>query len=48
MSELIAILNSGDLTKEKLEKIEICVASIKQLANTKQTFKEFLSFNQVN
>lgn len=48
MHELIGLLKSGDLTKEKLENIEICVASVKQLANTKQTFKEFLGFNQVN
>ncbi len=48
MNELIALLKSGDHSYEKLENIEICVASIKQLANTKQTFKEFLDFSEVN
>jgi hypothetical protein len=33
---------------DKLEIVELCVASIKQLANTKQTFREFLAFSNVN
>ena len=48
MHEMIGILDEVEqykherLPNARLEIIELCVASIKQLANTKQTFKEFL------
>lgn len=54
MSELIRILNelnnspNSKLPDDKMEIVELCVASIKQLANTKQTFREFLGFSSVN
>ena len=40
--------HSKHMPEDKLEIVELCVAGIKQLANTKQTFKEFLGFSTVN
>jgi hypothetical protein len=36
------------MSEDKLEIVELCVESIKQLANTKQTFREFLAYSNVN
>ena len=53
MLELLSMLdemdsNGGKLAEDRLEIVEICVSSIKQLANTKQTFREFLQFSPTN
>ena len=49
---MLKILDEAEQTQaikdDRLEIIEICLTSIKQLANTKQTFKEFLSFSPRN
>lgn len=43
------IMDEGrELSSSRLEIVELCVASIKQLANTKQTFREFLAFSETN
>jgi hypothetical protein len=52
MQVMMKILDEAEQTQaikdDRLEIIEICLTSIKQLANTKQTFKEFLSFSPRN
>lgn len=47
MNELMRLLNAPDV-QGKLNIVELCVSSIKQLANTKATFKEFLNHSEVN
>lgn len=48
MQELLKLIKDPKMTSEKMEIIELCVSSIKQLANTKQTFREFLAFSALN
>lgn len=48
MQELLRLIREPTISNEKMEIIELCVSSIKQLANTKQTFKEFLEFSPLN
>ena len=49
MQELLRLIKEPTISNEKImEIIELCVSSIKQLANTKQTFKEFLEFSPLN
>jgi hypothetical protein len=47
MEELLRLLDSNDVN-QKLNIVELCVSSLKQLANTKDTFKEFLAFSDRN
>jgi hypothetical protein len=52
MQELLRVFDElthlRHMPEDKLEIVELCVAAIKQLANSKQTFKEFLGFSNVN
>lgn len=47
MEMLLNLLDSTDV-QEKINIVELCVSSIKQLANSKDTFKEFLDFSDKN
>ena len=48
MQELLQLIKQPNISNERMEIVELCVSSLKQLANTKQTFKEFLEFSQIN
>jgi len=48
MQELLHLIKQPNISNERMEIVELCVSSLKQLANTKQTFKEFLDFSQLN
>lgn len=52
MAEMLQIFDNArseeGLPSDKLEIIELCVSSIKQMANSKQTFREFLAFSPIN
>lgn len=49
MHGLLKLLDSNDATiLQKQNVIELCVGSIKQLSNTKQTFREFLEYSEEN
>jgi hypothetical protein len=48
MQELLKLIKEPKISPEKMEIIELCVSSIKQLANTKLTFREFLAFSALN